>query len=54
MDLDATELGYSAGRIPAEDTKVVAELAKLHRKKLPALLWVVKNEQLVEKTLKEL
>ena len=54
LDLDATELGYSAGRIPAEDAKVVAELAKLYQKQLPALLRALKNKQLVEKILKEL
>ena len=54
LELDATELSYLSGRIPAEDAKVVSELAKLYQKKLPALLSALKNKQLVERLLKGL
>ncbi|EDX82792.1 Helix-turn-helix domain protein [Synechococcus sp. PCC 7335] len=54
LKLDATELSYLAGRIPPEDAKVVAELAKLYQKKLPVLLRALKNKRLVGKILKEL
>jgi HTH-type transcriptional regulator, competence development regulator len=50
LELDSQELIYQAGRITAEDAKVVGELAKTHQKQLPMLLRLIRdNPELTRK-----
>ena len=54
LELDAEELSYLAGRITAEDAKVVQELAKTHQKQMPVLLRTIRdNPGLAQRILKE-
>jgi hypothetical protein len=43
LELDTQELIYQAGRITAEDAKVVGELAKTYQKQLPVLLRLIRD-----------
>ncbi len=54
LELDAEELSYLAGRITAEDAKVVQELAKTHQKQMPVLLRTIRdNPEMVQRILQE-
>jgi transcriptional regulator with XRE-family HTH domain len=54
LELDAEELSYLAGRISAEDAKVVQELAKTHQKQMPVLLRTIRdNPEIAEKIIRE-
>jgi transcriptional regulator with XRE-family HTH domain len=54
LDLDAEELSYLAGRITAEDAKVVQDLAKTHQKQMPVLLRTIRdNPELAQRILQE-
>ena len=54
LELDAEELSYLAGRITAEDAKVVQELAKTHQKQMPVLLRTIRdNPELAQQILKD-
>lgn len=54
LELDAEELSYLAGRITAEDAKVVQELAKTHQKQMPVLLRTIRdNPEIAQRILKE-
>lgn len=54
LGLDAEELSYLAGRITAEDAKVVQELAKTHQKQMPVLLRTMRdNPEMVQRFLQE-
>lgn len=43
LELDPEDLSYLAGRISAEDAKVVQELAKTHQKQMPVLLRTIRD-----------
>jgi HTH-type transcriptional regulator, competence development regulator len=54
LELDAEELSYLAGRITAEDAKVVQQLAKTHQKQMPVLLRTIRdNPEIAQRILKE-
>lgn len=54
LELDAEELSYLAGRITAEDAKVVQDLAKTHQKQMPVLLRTIRdNPELAQRILQE-
>ncbi len=54
LELDAEELSYLAGRITAEDAKVVQDLAKTHQKQMPVLLRTIRDHpELAQRILQE-
>jgi transcriptional regulator with XRE-family HTH domain len=54
LELDAEELSYLAGRITAEDAKVVQDLAKTHQKQMPVLLRTIRdNPEIAQRILQE-
>lgn len=54
LELDAEELSYLAGRITAEDAKVVQDLAKTHQKQMPVLLRTIRdNPELAQRILQQ-
>ncbi|MBW4490317.1 MAG: helix-turn-helix domain-containing protein [Trichocoleus desertorum ATA4-8-CV12] len=54
LELDAEELSYLAGRITAEDAKVVQDLAKTHQKQMPVLLRTIRdNPAIAQRILQE-
>jgi HTH-type transcriptional regulator, competence development regulator len=54
LELDAEELSYLAGRITAEDAKVVQELARTHQKQMPVLLRTIRdNPEIAQRILEE-
>lgn len=54
LELDAEELSYLAGRITAEDAKVVQDLAKTHQKQMPVLLRKIRdNPEIAQRILQE-
>lgn len=54
LELDATELGYLAGRITAEDAKAVQDLAKQYQKQMPVLLRKMQDPKFAEKLIKDI
>lgn len=54
LELDAEELSYLAGRITAEDAKVVQDLAKTHQKQMPVLLRTIRDHpEIAQRILQE-